>query len=612
MSRFRLLFVREAQLVAVTLFCGTAHALTYNFTHDFVTYTVVEPDPFFSGGTAGNTVRINNPGQFWAHDAPANIDGLYHLRDFNALWLNQPAGAAQGDPDLVEISGQDVMPPDLRTTISGLPNNTYDVYLFMLVEALRPDNPIHPATLGADLDIGQSAPTTLRGGRSQQGMINTGIIITPDNPGYEVALAPLGQVTGTEIKVLVGPMWAGDLNHDGVNNQDDLNIVLSHWFELVPPGDRSMGDTNGDGFITQADINSVVYEAWGEKGYPPGRRGDYIGIAYKPSGSGSGSSSGIPEPSAIVMLIGGIAVLVACQRRARKLAPVAIGLIIASLVSPPVALASITGTFVQVTSEGGQSPPANRVSQDLSVNATTDWLGAQLRILPTSGTAPRIYQDFNGGSPNPAHAPPDPNLFGTFPTLRFDTYLTGSGGVAGGAATSAGAAIDIGGTNNISTGGTWGNASIDMQWYTTNTADIGTFTLGRFTLHNTVQGTWLLRLDSKDQTAPFLLNGNIENGLLIAAPAGVQGDYNNNGTVDAGDYVAWRKGGTLANEVDTPGTINAADYTAWRARFGNPLGAGSGLSVGSAVPEPSGAILILAGLMFMANSCRTSLKRHSK
>lgn len=77
--------------------------------------------------------------------------------------------------------------------------------------------------------------------------------------------------------------------------------------------------------------------------------------------------------------------------------------------------------------------------------------------------------------------------------------------------------------------------------------------------------------------------------ILQAAP-GVQGDYNGNGTVDAADYVAWRKGGTLVNEVDTPGTVNAADYTAWRARFGNTTGSGLGAS---AIPEPATSVLLL-------------------
>ena len=57
--------------------------------------------------------------------------------------------------------------------------------------------------------------------------------------------------------------------------------------------------------------------------------------------------------------------------------------------------------------------------------------------------------------------------------------------------------------------------------------------------------------------------------------------------MDAADYVLWRNGGPLANEVDAPGTVNGADYTAWRARFGNPPGGGSGT-----VPEPAAIALI--------------------
>jgi autotransporter-associated beta strand protein len=95
-------------------------------------------------------------------------------------------------------------------------------------------------------------------------------------------------------------------------------------------------------------------------------------------------------------------------------------------------------------------------------------------------------------------------------------------------------------------------------------------------------------------------------GVLSVASVGVPGDYNNNGTVDAADYVLWRSGGPLANEVDNPGSVNAGDYTAWRARFGNSgngAGIGSG-ATGSAsaqattVPEP-----LAIQLLIMVSSC---------
>lgn len=86
----------------------------------------------------------------------------------------------------------------------------------------------------------------------------------------------------------------------------------------------------------------------------------------------------------------------------------------------------------------------------------------------------------------------------------------------------------------------------------------------------------------------------LDNFKLETFSAGVQGDYNNDGSVNAADYVLWRKGtGVLANEVADPGAFSAADYSEWRARFGNPAGSGSSLA-GGAVPEPgtiSGLIL---------------------
>ena len=73
--------------------------------------------------------------------------------------------------------------------------------------------------------------------------------------------------------------------------------------------------------------------------------------------------------------------------------------------------------------------------------------------------------------------------------------------------------------------------------------------------------------------------------------AGVPGDYNNNGTVDAADYVVWRNG-------DSPDDSQAG-YDLWKANFGKPPGAGSGAALG-AVPEPASIALLLVCVGMLA------------
>jgi hypothetical protein len=70
---------------------------------------------------------------------------------------------------------------------------------------------------------------------------------------------------------------------------------------------------------------------------------------------------------------------------------------------------------------------------------------------------------------------------------------------------------------------------------------------------------------------------------------GVTGDYNNNGVVDAADYVLWRNGGPLMNDP-TPGN-NPGDYNVWRTNFGRT--ATPGIAAATAVPEPGTIVLCL-------------------
>ncbi|HEX3600410.1 MAG TPA: PEP-CTERM sorting domain-containing protein, partial [Lacipirellulaceae bacterium] len=78
--------------------------------------------------------------------------------------------------------------------------------------------------------------------------------------------------------------------------------------------------------------------------------------------------------------------------------------------------------------------------------------------------------------------------------------------------------------------------------------------------------------------------------------AGVPGDYNNNGVVDAADYVVWRSNvgaATIPNRgTGISGTVGSVDYDFWKAHFGNTSGSGSGLS-SAAVPEPTTLALLV-------------------
>jgi PEP-CTERM motif len=90
-----------------------------------------------------------------------------------------------------------------------------------------------------------------------------------------------------------------------------------------------------------------------------------------------------------------------------------------------------------------------------------------------------------------------------------------------------------------------------------------------------------------------------------AAPAGVAGDYNNNGIVDAADYTVWRDhlgqtapGYVLPNDGgQSTGVVDAADYTFWKSRFGAISGSGAGSLSSGAVPEPGSIALAAIGLV---------------
>ncbi len=99
--------------------------------------------------------------------------------------------------------------------------------------------------------------------------------------------------------------------------------------------------------------------------------------------------------------------------------------------------------------------------------------------------------------------------------------------------------------------------------------------------------------------------------VSTVTPAGIPGDFDNSGAVDAADYVVWRKHLGEATEAALNGHgdglngVDSGDYTLWRAHYGAPPG--SGALAGASVPEPSSLLL----LVFSAGCCCWPARRRS-
>ena len=100
-------------------------------------------------------------------------------------------------------------------------------------------------------------------------------------------------------------------------------------------------------------------------------------------------------------------------------------------------------------------------------------------------------------------------------------------------------------------------------------------------------------------------NGAVVYGAFTAAPAptaGVLGDFNNNGSVGAEDYVVWKDAqGTFTILRNDPvgGQIGTAQYNVWKANFGNSTAGGSRAGLTN-VPEPGTAVFVLTMLIALA------------
>jgi hypothetical protein len=148
----------------------------------------------------------------------------------------------------------------------------------------------------------------------------------------------------------------------------------------------------------------------------------------------------------------------------------------------------------------------------------------------------------------------------------------------------------------------------------------GSIYLSDLSLDPTVGANWLLStLVDGLSYGPNLLTGTIvvDPGGAVGSPGsfavvelGLDGDFNDDGKVDAADYTDWRDNLGAADETSINGNgdglngVDAADYDLWKLHFGEM--AGSGGLAGGAVPEPTSLVLLMLGLTSLAIGRRTS------
>jgi hypothetical protein len=124
-------------------------------------------------------------------------------------------------------------------------------------------------------------------------------------------------------------------------------------------------------------------------------------------------------------------------------------------------------------------------------------------------------------------------------------------------------------------------------------------------LNDVIPSSFQIYVNKRNDSPLTVYIDNIRVGIL---PPPVPGDFNQDGKVDAADYVVWRKhlntSNELPNDNDLGVPITSAHYDLWRQNFGSsppPPGVGSL----SAVPEPGAiALLFVAGALYWIRSYR--------
>lgn len=248
---------------------------------------------------------------------------------------------------------------------------------------------------------------------------------------------------------------------------------------------------------------------------------------------------------------------------------------------------------VVIGATAGASGTVNLSGGSLSTPLLTKGSASQFNF--TGGTLQADVIDFslvnNGGTISPGHSPGTSTIHGNLqinsgilaielasPT-SFDTVLA---------------------TANVSLGGDL-RVQLLAGFVPTNES-VFAFLSGQSIAGTFVNLSSGSRAPVAGTTASFLVTVSGTQATLSDFLTNLPGDYNNDGVVDAADFVVWRQSlltsVPLKNETASFGSVDTADYEAWRTNFGTTMALGSSFT--ATVPEPSTtSIAVLVFLTWM-------------
>ncbi|MBI9019398.1 MAG: hypothetical protein JEZ07_19285 [Phycisphaerae bacterium] len=123
--------IMTIELCLLLVFCmgSMLHAATFTVTTpELGNLTIVEADPYKSGDTPGNTLRVDG-GTFWGTTVASGTDNLWQERTITPFNTGYQLVAGATDRVYEVTSDERANAPELVTTVTGLASLNYDVYL---------------------------------------------------------------------------------------------------------------------------------------------------------------------------------------------------------------------------------------------------------------------------------------------------------------------------------------------------------------------------------------------------------------------------------------------------------------------------------------------------